>query len=473
MSVKTPTVINHPQTPLAAELRPKTLDDIIGQDHLLSSGKPLRRMLETKKFQSIIFWGPPGSGKTSLTLALAHETNSKFYKLNATEATVSDLRKIIAEAKKSLPDTRTFVFIDECHRWSKSQQDVLLPVVEDGTIVLFGATTEKPQFAINSTILSRCLVLEVKPLNSNDVIKLILKVREHYKSKNRIIKIDKDAVMRLVNRCSGDARKVITVLETAIEILSDNDIITNEHIDTAIPHKHIVFDANGNDHYDLAHCYQEAIQNSDTDGAIYWLAKWIQSGEDPAYICRRMLITAFEDCAGNPNAWLAAMAACYTTERVGLPECMIPMSLATCEMGKSKRNKNAFYAIKEATDDVQNRATVHVPPGLRAGTSGYVHAVTKKYLKEWRRDNSLDENNDGKDNSLSDYVYVIGREYSPGDFGLSYGPVDTLEEALKIIPEVDDYIIQLSRNDSSDNGHIIYIYTESGWYKIPFKDDNQ
>jgi len=373
-------------TPLAIQLRPETLNDIIGQEHLLAAGKPIRRMADTKKFQSTIFWGPPGAGKTSLVSALASETNSNFHKLNATEATVKDLRKVIENAQKLLPDIRTFAFVDEIHRWSKSQQDVMLPVVEDGTIVLFGATTEKPKFAVNSTILSRCLVLEVKPLTAADILKLIIKIKEYYKSKDRLVKIPPEVAKRLINRCSGDARKAIMALETAIEILSENDIVTLDHIDLAIPDKHIVFDAHGNDHYDLAHCYQEAIQHSDTDGAIYWLAKWIQSGEDPAYICRRMLITAFEDCAGNPSAWLAAMAACYTAERTGLPECMIPMSLATCEMGQSKRNKSAFYAIHAAMADVENRETVHVPPGLRAGTNGYVHAVNKQYLKGWGRD---------------------------------------------------------------------------------------
>lgn len=332
----------------------------------------------------MILWGPPGSGKTSIINALAIETDSEFIKLNATDATVKDLRNVISEALKVLPEKRTFVFIDEVHRWTKSQQDVVLPVVEDGTIVLFGATTERPKFAVNSTILSRCIVLETKPLDSQSAVKLILRVKDFYKSLNRDIKIGQDAAKRLINRSSGDARKLMTALETCIEILSDDDNVTIEHVNLAIPDKHLVFDADGNDHFDLAHCYQEAIQNSDVDGAIYWLAKWLHSGEDPAYICRRMLITAFEDCAGNPNAWLAATTACLAVERTGLPECMIPMALATCEMSFSKRNKSAFYAIHEAMADVANKATVHVPAELRAGTSGYVRAVSKQYVKDFR-----------------------------------------------------------------------------------------
>ena len=374
-------------TPLAAELRPRRLSEIIGQEHLTDPGKPLARMVAKQKFQSTIVWGPTGTGKTSLVRSLAHETNSNYCPLNATKATIKDLRSVVSAAEKAIEnDKRTFVFIDECHRWNKSQQDVLLPVVEDGTIILFGATTENPKFAVNSTLLSRCLILEVKPLDVQALIKVIKKVKEHFKTKGRKIEIDKDAAKTLIYRCSGDARKLIMALETTIEILSDDDHVTLEHVNEAIPDKHLVFDASGSERYDLAHCYQESIQNSDADAAIYWLAKWIESGEDPAYICRRILITAFEDCAGNPLAAPMAMAACYATERTGLPECDIAMALATCEMAKSKRNKSAYKAIREARADVRNGETIHVPPELRAGTHGYYAAIRKTYLIDWERD---------------------------------------------------------------------------------------
>lgn len=283
-------VIDQPGiTPLAAKLRPRFLDDVVGQEHLLDDGCVLRRMADKKKYQSIIFWGPPGTGKTSIARALVNETDSIFRKLNATKATVKELRAIIKSAEEAIQKDdlqRTFVFIDEIHRWNKAQQDVMLPSVEDGTILIFGATTERPKFAVNSTLLSRCLTLEVKPLDNKAMVQMIKKVRQYYKEQDRPISIDKDAAKVLINRCSGDARKLITTLETVIEILSDDGCVSEALIDQAIPDKHIVFDAHGNDHYDLAHCYQEAIQNSDVDGAIYWLAKWISSGEDPAYICR-------------------------------------------------------------------------------------------------------------------------------------------------------------------------------------------
>jgi putative ATPase len=371
--------------PLAHVLRPNTIEEVIGQKHLLGSDGPIRKMVEKGFYQSCILWGPPGVGKTSIVRAMASSSESDFHKLNATESTVKDLRKVIESAKKS--ESRTFVFVDEIHRWSVSQQDVMLPVVEDGTILLFGATTEKPKFAVNSTILSRCLVLEVKPLDNQDMVDLIKRVMSHYRSEGVDAKITPEAAKKLIIRCSGDARKAVTVLESAVLILADDHVVKPEHIDQAIPDKHLVFDISGNEHFDLAHCYQEAIQHSRGDEAIYWLAKWLTSGEDPAYICRRMLITAFEDCAGNPNAWLAAMAACFAVERTGMPECMIPMALATCEMANSERNKSAYNAIKAAMHDVENGHTIHVPEHLRAGTSGYADTVKKKkYVHEWRKD---------------------------------------------------------------------------------------
>lgn len=214
--------------PLASALRPTKLAEIIGQDHLVGSGKILKLMVDKGFVQSVILWGPPGAGKTSLVNSLANEAQMAFVKLNATEATVKDLRKVIENANKS--QQRTIVFVDEIHRFSKSQQDVLLPVIEDGVITLFGATTEKPKFAVNSTILSRCLVLEVKPLDTKSATLLLLRIKEHYKSKGKDIQITKDAAKRLINRSSGDARKLITALEACVELLSEDGKIDIEHL---------------------------------------------------------------------------------------------------------------------------------------------------------------------------------------------------------------------------------------------------
>lgn len=382
-------------TPLAALLRPNNISDIIGQEHLTKERMPLYQMSTKRLIKSSILWGPPGSGKTSIIRTLANDTDSNFEQLNATKSTVKDLRNVIDKANHDLEiGKNTIVFVDEIHRWNKSQQDIMLPVIEDGSLILFGATTEKPKFAINSTILSRCMVFEVKPLDYKSMVKLIKKVKDHYKTKGRNISIDKTAAKSLIIKCSGDARKLITALETVIEIIIDSDQIDIDHINLAIPDKHLIFDANGNEHFDLAHCYQQSIQNSDADAAVYWLAKWLESGEDPAYICRRMMITAFEDCSCNYDAISSAVAAAYAVERTGMPECSIPMSFATITMAKSKRNKSAYNAIKEAINDVRYGQTIHVPPNLRAGTDGYIPAITKRYVNGWDDVQDMDEDHE-------------------------------------------------------------------------------
>jgi putative ATPase len=278
------------------------------------------------------------------------------------------------------------ILVHNCHRFSRSQQDVLLPVVENGTVTFFGATTENPKFSVNSTIQSRCLVYETHPMSIVDMVNMLNRVRKHYKRTGRKINIEIEAAKLLVKQCSGDARKMITALEAAIEVFADGDNIGINEIAKAIQNKHVVFDSTGQEHYDYAHCYQDAIQDSDVNGAIYWLAKWLNSGEDPAYVCRRMLITAFEDCAGNPHAASTAMAACYATERTGMPECMIAMATATVEMALSKRNKIPFYAIHAAMADVQNGRDVFVPPHMRAGTNSYERIITKEYIKDFKHD---------------------------------------------------------------------------------------
>jgi len=372
------------QTPLAIKLRPQKLSEVIGQNHLVGNNQIFSRMAKTGIFQNILLWGPPGTGKTTIAYALANETNSNFKYLDATIAGTKDLRVVIKFAETQ--PNRTILVCDELQRWSKNVQDVLLSAVENGTIILIGLTVETARFAVNNALLSRCLILETKPLDDASLILVLKRVKDYYKHNGKNIKIDRSVAKKLIIRANGDARKIILVMETLIEIMSDDGVITDKNLDLVMPGKNLFFDSGGAERYNYAHCYQESIQNSDVDSAIYWLAKWLESGEDPAYICRRMLITAFEDCAGNPFAATTAMAASYTTERTGMPECMIPMALATCEMAMSKRNKSAYYAIKEALDDVQNGATVHVPSALRAGTTGYLKAITKSYLNGWQRD---------------------------------------------------------------------------------------
>ena len=374
-----------PHTSLAIRLRPTNLDQIVGQSHLVDDNGILRKMVQKNKIYNIILWGPPGSGKTSVAIAMANHLNHKFLKLNATTSGVKELK----DAIKLAGEDGMIVIVDEIHRWAKNVQDVLLNAIEHNQITLIGLTVEKAQFAVNKAVLSRCIILETKPIDNKDLILLYRRVKDYYSTIGRNMIIDKKLLAQLIIRCGGDARKLLLILETLMDVLCEDGNITQSAVDVVMPHKHMFFDASGNEHYDYAHCYQEAIQHSDADGAIYWLAKWAKSGEDPAYICRRMMITAFEDCAGNPFAPLIAMAACYATEKTGLPECLIPMSLATCEMAKSIRNKSAYWAIKNASDDVENKTTIEVPPELRAGTDGWFNVIRKQYLNGWRRDVEL------------------------------------------------------------------------------------
>lgn len=365
---------------LANVLRPQTLDHVLGQDHLVGPGRIFRKMVETTNLQHVLLWGPPGTGKTSIANALANDLDCAFVRMNATSDGTKELKSVLKKANETTK--KTIVLVDEIHRWSKNVQDILLPAIENHEVTLIGLTVESARFAVNKALLSRCLVQETKPLDNLALVKLIQSIKDHYATLGRNIRIDTPAAKTLITRCSGDARKLVLVMETLVEILCEDGHITAEALDVAMPHKNLCFDATGNDHFDLAHCYQESIQHSDGDAAIYWLAKWLSSGEDPAYICRRMLITAFEDCADNPHAVTTAMAACYTTEKTGMPECMIPMALATVEMARSKRDKTAFNAIHAAMRDVENNATIHVPPILRAGNGHqYVHAISKKYIR--------------------------------------------------------------------------------------------
>lgn len=415
------------QTPLALRLRPRQFAEIVGQDHLVAPGGIFYKMAKKQHLQNILLWGPPGSGKTTIAFALANETDSHFRKLDATVNGIKELRLIIKFAESQ--DKKVVLAVDEIHRWSKNVQDTLLSAVENGTIILIGLTVETARFAVIKALLSRCLILETKPLNDASLVTLYKRVRDYYKEQNKPITIKRDVIKKLIMRASGDARKIIMVMETLVEIMSDNGHISESDLDLVMPHKHLFCDALGSEHFDLAHCYQEAIQHSEVNDALYWLAKWAESGEDPAYICRRMLITAFEDCAGNPFAATTAMAASYATERTGYPECMIPMALATCEMAMSKRNKSAYYAIQAALKDVQSKATVHVPPELRAGTSGYTRIIDRTYLKGWCKDWEALMPNLETNQAVQKHggvMYAMGIEHSPHEYGMIDGPTPKL-----------------------------------------------
>lgn len=345
--------------PLATQLRPTTLDEVVGQSHLLSPGCTLRKIIESDKLTSAIFYGPPGTGKTTVAAVIAEQTSSNFVKLNATSASVTTIRKEGQKAEKA--GTKTVMFIDEIHRFSKNQQDVLLPFVEDGIIVLIGATTENPFHSLNSALLSRSQIFQFEPLDEKDLVKLVWKGISAYRDQFINVSIDSTAVKHLVRIACGDGRKVINTLELAVECA--NGKITEEIIKEIAPSKYMVFGKD--EHFDLASAFQGSLQASDADAAVYWLAKWLESGEDPRYIARRLLVAASEDAAGNPEVAAVAHAAYTAACEIGRPECDIIMAHATILIAQAPRNKMAALAIWKAVADVRRGEEVWVPKEMK------------------------------------------------------------------------------------------------------------
>jgi putative ATPase len=329
----------------------------------------LRATIEKDKLRSMIFYGPAGTGKTTLAEIIAHRTDATFLRINATNAGVKDIRSCVKQAKMEheLNKTRTVVFIDEIHRFSKNVQDALLPSVEDGTIVLVGATTENPYFAVNGPLVSRSLIFQFNPLTSKDLLKALQMGVKYYSSQNKKVKIDPQAAKYLVIMADGDARKILTALEFAVETQDGEEVYVDEDICRKVmPHKSVQFDRSGDEHFDLASAYQGSIQASDPDAAIYWLARWIESGEDIVYIGRRMFVAAAEDVGiGDPTCMSSAWAAYNACKVIGLPECALHLATATVHMATSPRNKSAACAFWTAQKDVKNSETVWIPPEMR------------------------------------------------------------------------------------------------------------
>lgn len=354
--------------PLAVKLRPKTLDGFIGQEHLISKNKMLRKMLETDKLRSIIFFGPPGTGKTTLAKIISESTGSEFYELNATSAGISEIRKLIKRAETYLKDhkRKTIVFIDEIHRWNKSQQDALLPSVESGVIVLIGATTLNPYFSINGPLLSRSEIFEFRKLDKKSIIKIILNAVDYYKGRGKIIKVNKEVVNIITNRTGGDARKTYNLMEIIVETSeSDEVIITKELIDEILPNSHVVFDMSGDERYDGMSAIQGSIQFSDPHSAIYWLAWCINRGEDLNIICRRLLVAATEDVGlSDPQCLPYVMNAVQAAQQVGFPEASIILSSAVAYLAAAPRSKASAKAIWKALS-LEKQMSKEIPNSLK------------------------------------------------------------------------------------------------------------
>ena len=350
-------------------MRPRTLDDYIGQEHLVGKNGVLRRMLETKRVSSFILWGPPGVGKTTLAQIFATTLHSAFYTLSAVSSGVKEVREVIEQAKKSrfFDSPTPILFIDEIHRFSKSQQDSLLAAVEQGVVTLIGATTENPSFEVIRPLLSRCLVYVLKSLSNEDLLELLQRVlsKDSYLKDRKIYVKETDALVRY---SGGDARKLLNIVDLIVSSSPEGDPIefTNEIVTRELQQNPQAYDKNGEMHYDIISAFIKSIRGSDPDAALYWLARMVASGEDPKFIARRLIISAAEDIGlANPNALLLANAAFDAVQKIGWPEGRIPLAEATVYLATSPKSNSAYLGIGKALGLVEQTGNLPVPLHLR------------------------------------------------------------------------------------------------------------
>jgi putative ATPase len=403
--------------PLATRLRPRTLDEFAGQQHLLAPGRLLRRAVEADRFTSLIFYGPPGVGKTSLAQIIAGHTRSKFVNLSGVESNVADIRKAAegAVAELRLRRRSTILFVDEIHRFNKAQQDVLLPYIERGTVRFIGATTQNPFFYINSPLVSRSQIFQLEPLATNDLIHLLERALDDPERGFGRLRVHArpEALRHLALQSDGDARKALTALELAvITTPADPDgavPLTLEVAEESVQKKTVVYDGDGDAHYDTISAFIKSIRGSDPDAALYWLAKMLHAGEDPRFIARRLVIAASEDIGlADSHALTLAVAAQHAVDFVGMPEGRIPLAHATVYLATAPKSNSAYAALGAALDDVASGRTLAVPahlkdPNVPGHTGGYKYAhafegnfVPQAYLPEGRRFYTPTENGQEK-----------------------------------------------------------------------------
>ncbi|MCE5340219.1 MAG: replication-associated recombination protein A [Planctomycetaceae bacterium] len=377
--------------PLAARMRPRNLDEFAGQKDFIGQGKLLRRMLDAGSLSSIIFFGPPGTGKTSLATIIAGLVNAKFNYISAPAATVADIREVIQKAKDNLlaGGIRTVLFIDEIHRFNRAQQDVLLDDVETGVVILIGATTENPYFAINSPLISRSTVFEFKPLEKSDIVELLKRaIKDSSHGLGKLdIRFHEDALEYIAIMSDGDARKSLTALEIAV--MSQKNTGQNvikldiEVARESIQQKSIVFDPTGDSHYDLASALQKSMRGSDPDATVYWLARLIAGGQDPRFIARRIAVCAAEDVGNaDPLATVLAASAMQISEFIGFPEAQLPLAQAAIYIACAPKSNASAKAIWSATSDVKSKRTMPVPKHLK--DSHYAGAKKQGYGTEYK-----------------------------------------------------------------------------------------
>ena len=425
------------EAPLANRLRPNTLDEFIGQEHIVGKDTLLYRAIKADKLSSLILYGPSGTGKTTLAKIIANTTKSIFIQINGVTSGTKDIKEIVEKAKITLLNgKKTILFIDEIHRFNKSQQDTLLPHVEDGTIILIGATTENPYFEVNRALISRSIIFKLEPLSTNDIKQIITRAIDN--KENGLgyfnIKIDEKALNFIANICNGDARVALNAIELASLTTKKNDdgiIYINLKIaEQCIQKRAINYDKSGDNHYDTISAFIKSMRGSDPDAAVYYLAKMLYAGEDPKFIARRIIICASEDVGNaDPRALQVAVSAFQAVEMIGMPECRIILSQAVCYVATAPKSNSSYLAIDKAIEDVQNIKIKQIPPYLKdAHYSGaselgngigykYAHNYEKNYVKQQYLPDELNDNiyyeasNNGYEKNIKKWLEFLKNNY--------------------------------------------------------------
>ena len=356
-------------TPLAEILRPASLDDYIGQQHLVGPGAVLRTLIESGHIPSMIFWGPPGIGKTTLAMIISHTLRRPFYTLSAVSSGVKEVREVIEQAKQ---EEGAILFIDEIHRFNKSQQDSLLGAVERGVITLIGATTENPSFEVLSALLSRCQVYVLKEFGREEMQQLIASAVSHYASQGLTVQVAEDEALLRIS--GGDARKLLNAIELVVNRSATSEgtlVIDNKKVTDVIQQNLALYDRQGEMHYDIISAFIKSMRGSDPNGAVYWLARMIEGGEDPVFIARRMLIFASEDISNaNPNALLLANACFEAVTKIGYPECRITLSQCAIYLANSVKSNSTYVALQNAQQAIRRTGDLSVPFHIRNAPTG-------------------------------------------------------------------------------------------------------
>jgi len=372
-----PAAIDPASTPLAERMRPRTLDELVGQEKVVGAGRPLRRAIEADKVPSLILWGPPGSGKTTIARLVAHATKARFVPFSAVLGGIPEVRKILDEAReaRAYRHARTILFVDEIHRFNKAQQDAFLPHVEDGTVTLIGATTENPSFAVNAALLSRCRAIRLEPIDESALTTLLRRALadETHGIASLGLRADDDALAAIVSLSQGDARRALTALEITADYIVESSLpphVTREIVSKAQSAPGLRYDKKGDEHYGVVSAFIKSMRGSDPDAALYWMARMLEAGEDPLFVARRMLIFASEDIGNaDPRALMIAEAADAAFRRMGMPEGIHPLAQACTYLATAPKSNASIAAYMAAAEDAKAHGALDVPKHLRPGST--------------------------------------------------------------------------------------------------------